>query len=110
MLSKKQKHKKWRKAFNEAVFGRDGGRCVMCSDCAVDAHHILPRKEMPNGGYVPENGISLCGPCHEKAEAYYSSGKLVPGFSPEDLFKKIGSDERFATLRSEWLDKKPVST
>lgn len=26
----------------------------------LDAHHITDRNEMPNGGYVPENGISLC--------------------------------------------------
>lgn len=34
----------------------------------LDAHHITPREEMANGGYVKENGITLCTECHKRAE------------------------------------------
>lgn len=47
---------------------------------------------MPNGGYVKENGISLCdGGCHALAEVYHRTGTPHPGFSPTDLYAKIGS-------------------
>ena len=53
-----------RETFRNAVFERDGYRCVMCGktskEVKLDAHHIEDRHGMPNGGYVPENGISLC--------------------------------------------------
>jgi hypothetical protein len=45
---------------------------------------------MPNGGYVKENGISLCdggpGSCHYVAE---TAGNEF--LSPSDLYAKIGS-------------------
>ena len=44
---------------------------------------------MPNGGYVKENGISLCAKCHIFAEAYKNGEPK--GFSPEDLYKLINS-------------------
>jgi len=46
---------------------------------------------MPNGGYVAENGISLCQTCHEKAEVYHSTGTALLGWSPDDLYRLIGS-------------------
>jgi len=57
----------------------------------LDAHHICDRNLMPNGGYVLENGISLCPECHEKAEVFHSTGTPVPGYSVEELYKKINS-------------------
>ncbi len=33
-----------REAFNSAVFGRAKGRCIFCTEAAVNAHHILDRK------------------------------------------------------------------
>lgn len=57
----------------------------------LDAHHITDRNLMPNGGYVIENGISLCPAHHELAEIFHSTGAAHPGFSPEDLYKLIGS-------------------
>jgi len=68
MESQKQRHKRWQKALNETVFTRDAHRCLTCGAPAVDAHHITDRHELPNGGYVLENGISLCAPCHVLAE------------------------------------------
>ena len=67
MSLKKQKE---RSAFRKAVFSRDNNRCRGCgaSGVPLDAHHITDRSLMPNGGYVKENGISLCESCHLKAE------------------------------------------
>lgn len=69
----------------------------------LDAHHITNRDDMPNGGYVKENGISVCDECHLKAEAFWSTGESVDGFSPEDLYKIIGSSLEQATKASELL-------
>ncbi len=44
---------------------------------------------MPNGGYVWQNGIALCAPCHEKAEVVHSTGTALPGFAPSD-FRFLG--------------------
>lgn len=54
--------------FRENVFKRDGHKCVICRNPAQDAHHIIDRKLFDDGGYYIDNGASLCGPCHVKAE------------------------------------------
>ena len=103
--------KQIRKEFRDAVFKRDGYRCVCCGFQStpehvqeeLDAHHIKPRGECKNGGYVIDNGISLCKfpafepgyhenipSCHEKAEEWLKTGKGEPGYSPDDLLEKIG--------------------
>lgn len=100
-----------RKNFRDACYKRDGFRCAMCGmksgkDTAeqdLDAHHITDRNLMPNGGYVKENGISLCIGCHKKAEEFHSTGIAHPGYSPEDLYKKIGSNLENAITASEKL-------
>ena len=49
---------KVREDFRNSVFERDGHKCKICgSNDKLDAHHITDRNEMPNGGYVKENGI-----------------------------------------------------
>lgn len=60
---------------------------------------------MPNGGYVAENGISLCATCHEKAEAFDCGEEVPPGFSPAELYALIGSSEDEARTASEGLGK-----
>lgn len=62
----------------------------------IDAHHITDRNEMPNGGYVMENGITLCHPCHEKAEKFHNTGVPYKGYSIEDLYLAIGSSHQLA--------------
>jgi 5-methylcytosine-specific restriction endonuclease McrA len=71
-----RKKKRVRQQFRNAVFVRDAGRCRVCGALAVDAHHIVNRNEMPDGGYVPTNGIALCASCHRKAE--YRTDGLEP--------------------------------
>ncbi len=100
-----------RKAFRDACYKRDGFRCAMCgmksskekAEEELDAHHVTDRRLMPNGGYVKENGISLCAECHEKAEVFHSTGTSVEGYSPEDLYKKINSSYELAVEASEKL-------
>lgn len=57
-----------RDEFRDAVFRRDNYKCVICGDKAQDAHHIIERRLFDNGGYYVNNGASLCGACHIKAE------------------------------------------
>lgn len=100
-----------RTAFRNAVFKRDGYKCVTCTfkssvdnaEKDLDAHHITDRTLIPNGGYVKENGISLCAPCHEKAEVFHSTGTPEPGYSPEELYKLIGSSLELAQTESQKL-------
>jgi hypothetical protein len=97
-----------RKRFRDACYKRDGFKCATCfmkssketADADLEVHHITNPKEMPNGGYVKENGISLCETCHKKAEEFHSTGVSSPGFSPEDLYKIIGSNLATATVAS----------
>lgn len=89
-MNKKQK----RNLFRDGVFERDNHKCKMCGKKEnLDAHHITDRKELPNGGYVLSNGISVCDICHLKSEQYHMSfGKHhIEGFHPNDLYKKINS-------------------
>lgn len=58
-----------RDQFREAVFQRDGQKCVVCKQTAVDAHHILERKLWDDGGYYLENGASVCQEHHLLAES-----------------------------------------
>lgn len=103
--------KEVRKQFREAVFARDGHKCRTCGlpspdDSLLDAHHIIDRNEMPNGGYVVEDGISLCKIiCHLKAEKFHiTEGKeWEEGFHPDDLFKLIGSSRELAILKAKEL-------
>lgn len=101
--------KQIRAVFRKETFDRDGNVCRVCGEgppkVALDAHHVTDRTEMPNGGYVKENGISLCGICHEKAEIWHSSGKTKAeeGFRPDDLYQLIGSSYEKAVEASKRL-------
>ena len=90
--------KKLRKQFKTSVVNRDNTSCVMCGYKSIaqdysdlDAHHITDRHKFINGGYVLENGISLCSNCHIKAEQFHSTGIAYTGYSVEDLYGKIHS-------------------
>jgi 5-methylcytosine-specific restriction endonuclease McrA len=98
-----------RKKFRDAVFERDGSSCRVCrrgkigsllASEQLDAHHITDRHKMPHGGYVVENGISLCQGCHVKAEVFHLTGMALPGFSPDELYKLVGSSYAQAVFAS----------
>lgn len=99
--------KQIRDQFRTQVFKRDKYKCVCyCKDgkCRqtgefigkdvprwpLDAHHITNRREFKNGGYVKENGISLCDDCHQFAE-WALNGDFILGYMPDDLYELIGS-------------------
>jgi hypothetical protein len=71
----------------------------------LDAHHITDRNEIPNGGYVKENGITLCPECHMKAEEYHQSEGMdwPQGFHPNSLYWRIGSSPEEAIEASKRL-------
>lgn len=86
--------------FREAVYKRDGHKCKKCGKTSkavkLDAHHITDRNDLPNGGYVASNGVTLCDTadgCHMKAEKFHTTGgkEWETGFHPDDLYKDIGS-------------------
>lgn len=61
-----------RAKFREAVFKRDNNKCIVCSKDAVDAHHLVERclwkEPSEQGGYIVDNGVSLCSLHHIEAE------------------------------------------
>lgn len=96
--------KEIRTAFRNVVFKRDENRCVVYKkDVKLGAHHITDRNEIVNGGYVVENGISLCVDCHIMAEKYHVTGIAPEGWHPDDLYCKIGSSKELAIRESEKL-------
>ena len=102
-----KKKQQIRQKFRDDVFERDDHKCKCCgsSEGKLDAHHIVDRNDMPNGGYVKENGITLCESCHELAEEWHSSGgkTWAENMHPIDLYNLIGSNVRTATDASERL-------
>ena len=105
-----KRKKQIRKNFRDAVFKRDGHKCVFCSATEdLDAHHITDRSLMPNGGYVKENGITVCKPCHEECEEYHRTGGAAwkLGKHPDDLYEIIRSSHELALVASENLGDVP---
>lgn len=56
-----------RDQFREAVFARDGHKCVVCGRTAeqtpegkLDAHHLIERRLWVDGGYYLDNGATVC--------------------------------------------------
>lgn len=99
--------KKIREDFRNTVFRRDNYKCMICTSTEnLNAHHIIDRNEIVSGGYVKENGITLCeDKCHIKAEKFHiTKGKSwVDGFHPNDLFKLINSSYDIANKKAKEL-------
>lgn len=122
-----------RKKFRDGVFKRDNYTCQVCGyvpfkidpESIFDAHHITDRSYMPNGGYVKENGITLCKEakpnlkalmdgnyedyhiisCHMRCEKYHMSNgeDWEDGLHPNDLYEKIDSSLELAIDKSNGL-------
>jgi len=98
--------------FREAVFERDGHTCVFCDITEdLDAHHIVDRNNLPNGGYVLENGITLCPEHHKDAELFHmTAGKrYTNGMHPHDLYDLISSSHELAIRKSKELIPQRIS-
>lgn len=129
-----KKRRKQTQRFRDAVFKRDKYTCVGCgfvsspeqADHELAAHHITPRQEMPNGGYVQENGVTLCDPskagkplahgCLYKAEMVLQIFSVTGDyqkkrtehepfakFTPSALYEAIGSSHEAAVRAAEYL-------
>jgi hypothetical protein len=59
-----------RKSFRDVVFKRDNYTCIVpwCNQTAQDSHHIVERALWNDGGYIPDNGASVCETHHRAAE------------------------------------------
>ena len=102
-------HKKLvRKKFRDSVLKRDRNRCVLCKNAEnIDVHHITDRTLMPGGGYVRENGISLCQEHLELAEIHLHNeeGAGTEAVNPTQLYSKIGSSYTKALEASKRLER-----
>ena len=92
------------------MYTRDKFTCKVCNtkreEEELDAHHITDRNDMPNGGYVASNGITVCkDDCHMKVEKFHISGgeEWEEGLHPDDLYRLIGSSKEQAVKDSERL-------
>ncbi len=100
--------KEIRQNFRDSVFNRDK-MCLICEKPIsnindMDAHHITDRSEMPNGGYVKENGVTVCKKdCHFKVELFHitEGEEWNEGLHPDDLYKMINSSKELAIIKSE---------
>lgn len=91
--------KEIRKNFRNSCLKRDNFKCRVCQiSGGLDVHHIINRNNIPNGGYVIENGISLCSDCHFKAETFEIHNE--ENYSPENLFSLINSNKELAIKKS----------
>lgn len=124
-----------RDSFRNDVFKRDNYTCKVCGYGPFeynpvdifDAHHITDRSKMPNGGYVKENGITVCKDakpnfaalidpelyheiftmlsCHMRCEQFHISDgeNWEEGLHPDDLYKKVDSSLELAIRESKKL-------
>lgn len=62
-----RKSKSWR-IWRKKVYTRDNYKCILCgkTNCLVDPHHILPRRDFSKIRYRVSNGVTLCRRCHRK--------------------------------------------
>jgi hypothetical protein len=59
-----------RSNFRSAVFDETNNECIVpwCETQADDAHHVIERELWNDGGYIPDNGASVCNKHHQYAE------------------------------------------
>ena len=66
-----------RREFAERAMARSGGRCVLCAAAGLDVpatevHHAMERRlykeEWEASGYVDDNAVPVCNPCHRACE------------------------------------------
>lgn len=102
-----------RQEFRADCLDRDNGQCVVpwCPSEATEVHHILERSLWDDGGYVPDNGASVCNDHHQYAEtndippqAFWRwvevEHPMLPASVPNDHVDKWG--EEFET--PPWTD------
>jgi 5-methylcytosine-specific restriction endonuclease McrA len=58
--------------WRSAVFARDGFTCQVCHTAGrkLCVHHIIPFSKNAELVLVPDNGITLCWPCHRSIRSH----------------------------------------
>lgn len=87
-----------RDAFREGVLARDGGRCVLCGEPAVDAHHVMERRLFADGGYRLGNGASVCATHHlacERTLVSVEDVRAAAGISAKVLPEHLYPDQPY---------------
>lgn len=82
--------------FRESVFKRDKNKCVFCDAPAKDAHHIIERRLFPDGGYVIDNGASVCEEHHlacERTDISVEDVRLAAGIIRKVLPPQLYDDQ-----------------
>lgn len=98
-----------RGTFREAVFARDGGKCVLCGEPAVDAHHIMERRLFDDGGYYLDNGASVCAVCHldcERTDVTCEEVRRGAGIEMVVLPEHLYADETYDKWGNLYVDVK----
>ena len=104
-----------RENFRNSVYKRDNYTCVVpnCGQQAIDAHHLIERAlwsdESEFGGYLPDNGVSVCEKHHKHAEKNFFppqalrfwagiENRILPkGFDPNNWYTKWGDELKHPT-------------
>jgi hypothetical protein len=98
--------------FYDACLTRDKDCCVFCkSKKELDVHQITNGFNLPNGGYAPSNGITLCKTCALLVETRAETSEWVlSDYSTKNLYEKIGSSYEKAYADSENLTQDEYQT
>ncbi len=65
-------------AFREEIRKRDS-QCVLCGEIGrLDVHHIVSWVESELGRYDPMNCVTLCKPCHARADNAHHKDRIRP--------------------------------
>lgn len=74
--------------FRAAVMANAGGECENpnCDQAADSVHHFLKRSTNPTFATRPENGMAVCGRCHESIELAQRLNGGFEAFYPIDRY------------------------
>jgi 5-methylcytosine-specific restriction endonuclease McrA len=87
LLARRAEQRRQAKAFRDAVWARDGGRCRKCSAAVVrvgewwergEVHHMRGRNVAPEDRYNPLAAVLLCQPCHRRVTEHADKRRGQP--------------------------------
>jgi hypothetical protein len=78
-----------REVFRSTVFPRDDNECLVpfCTRDAADAHHIIERELWQDGGYISNNGASVCSTHHRLAENHPADQRWDAPIPPQAFWR-----------------------
>jgi len=64
--------------FKKSIIARDK-KCILCGNkTRLECHHIVPWVESEIGRFYPKNCITLCKPCHTRADNKHHKAQIKP--------------------------------